>query len=499
MLTPSLITTVPHIEIPPYPEIPPFPISDHATSGYFDVGNMRMAWGKADSRSKDQVFLFSGAFAVAPTVTVTSHAPAIRLAPTLVTGSGFSIHRTEFSNPIPFSYMAFGLKPDAVGAVPSTSFDVQRLPIWSAAVRAQRSGQRNARILCLGDSTTAGFGANASSAVTNDRANSYPTHLANVIAGKGYPANWCSWIGNGNTPQFSTYDYRITFGTGWGLSNQDTPQSVGYTVGGFALRTGTVVGQTKLNFDTTTAVDTVEIYTMMRAPGTSSNQPAFVVSVDDIDTTSIVVAYDTSNPGGLMKTTISVPRGRRKISIRASGTTDNIYCIGMVGYDSAVKEVTVLNGGWGGSKATDWNSLQARAWSPLQAIPVINPDLCILNLGINDSISNHPLNGLPPTQGDAYMRDMQAIIDAVRSSGSDIMLVMPNQIGFELAGYLDRFYPYMQELADRNALPVMDIRQVLGSTFDIAYNAGYIRDRAHPNSAGYLKIAQALANVIMPS
>ncbi len=474
-------------------------INDHATAGYIDIGDMRMAWGSSDFVSAtEQTYDFPAEFSVPPVVQITRRSRGPALSAKAVSTVGFTLDRGELrGNPVPFLWAANGIRPGATVA-PNNQFEIPGLPTWSAAVRAQRSGMRPARVLCLGDSTTAGFGAYATSAVTNDKAGSYPTQLAQILAARGTPASWANWIGNGNTPQFNTYDHRVAFTTGWGLSNADTPLSVGHTLGGFALRTGVTQGQGKLTFDTISAVDTVEVYFLMRAPAVASSFVGFTVDVDGVDFGTYITSFDNDNPGGIIKVTVPTALGRRTIGIRSYATTDRVYCLGMIGYDSSAKEASVVNCGWGTSRAADWNNSHNRAWSPLKSLERLDPDLCILNLGINDSIQDSPAIAAQRVQKEAYMRDMQAIIDACRSSGSDVLLVVPNQIGNQYAGYLDRFVPFIQELASRNGLPLVDIQGVLGSTWEIANAAGYMRDSAHPNAAGYEVIAEAIADVIMP-
>jgi hypothetical protein len=53
---------------------------------------------------------------------------------------------------------------------------VSRLPLFKAALEAQTAGTRNAMILCIGDSTTAGQGACA-----NEAASSYPRKLSALL------------------------------------------------------------------------------------------------------------------------------------------------------------------------------------------------------------------------------------------------------------------------------------------------------------------------------
>lgn len=55
--------------------------------------------------------------------------------------------------------LSFGYPHAAPGGViAGRRFEVAGLPLWSAAVRRAQAGQGRAKVLCVGDSTTAGFG-----------------------------------------------------------------------------------------------------------------------------------------------------------------------------------------------------------------------------------------------------------------------------------------------------------------------------------------------------
>ncbi len=143
-------------------------------------------------------------------------------------------------NPAPFGWLAIGLVPSAV-PTPSTAFNVEGLPVWSAAVRAQRAGSRNARILCLGDSTTAGSGALGVQMADNDKSMSYPSQLCTLMNARGSFSSWSSVVSNNNANNFLQYDYRFLSASGWGVSSG----TYGTTLGGFLLKNSSTA---KLNW-----------------------------------------------------------------------------------------------------------------------------------------------------------------------------------------------------------------------------------------------------------
>ncbi|MDX1216310.1 hypothetical protein GOL99_12270 [Sinorhizobium medicae] len=452
------------------------------TDGYVDVGAMRMAWGKADSPTSGvSTVNFPAPFAAPPVVQLTGVGPAAGITPKVITTTGFVVGEVNSrSNPMPFGWMAIGQNPDAAPA-PSAAFDVPGLPVWSAAVRAQRAGLRPAKVLCIGDSTTAGHGAVAADMGSNAKSASYPTQLAERFVAKGSAASWASFLGNQVTFDVPGYDNRITIGAGW----TTTANGYGQMLGGYGMISAET---TRTRFAPTSTVDTFEIYTLQRLASTA---PMFVVSVDDVDVSTIWSVHSQDAPGILMKTVVKTSLGTHSVAVRSVATNINVQLAGILAYNSVAPEICVLNAGWAGGKASSFANGQSLAWSPLSSIAIHNADLVIINLGIND------MNQATPTTKVAYVSQMQEIITAAVSTGADVVLVIPNAIGGTYTANHEVFAGYIQELAAANGLTVVDVRTKLG-TYAAANVAGYMRDTVHPTGSGYLEIAEAIQEVIMP-
>ncbi|NKL63299.1 SGNH/GDSL hydrolase family protein [Rhizobium leguminosarum] len=450
--------------------------------GYIDIGQMRMVWGTADtSVVSAKTIAFPAAFAAAPVVQITRIGSATEVVPKSVSKNGFVVGSvSDLGNPVRFGWSAIGLVPTATPA-PSTEFDIESLPVWSAAVRAQRAGLRNARILCIGDSTTAGYGALGTAYSNNDQSASYPTQLAAKLTTKGSFASWQNFLGTHNTPNINAFDGRVTTGGGWAGSSG----VYGAVLGAWALVSTSTT--TKANFRPTTNVDTFEVYSWANSTAANVNITA---SIDDVDIATIsATAYNTS-PGALVKTTLKASSvGLHTFNARANASTSAIAICGIIAYDSAVKEVSVLNAGWISGTATDLANGQSLAWSPLNLISAYNPDLILLNMMINDAGAS--------TSKLAYMGSMQQVISAGLASGADVILIKPNRLGNATDANWTLFAGYVDELASKNGLKVIDLTTVLGSYAD-ANAAGWMRDVLHPNTVGYGKIADLIQSVIMP-
>jgi lysophospholipase L1-like esterase len=451
-----------------------------------DLGPVRMAWGSADSiLGTPEEFVFPAPFAAPPVVQITRQSPGSVLVPSAVTTGGFTIHRGEvLPNPIPFSWQATGLKPDEA-VIPPSVFDIPGLPIWSAAVRAQRAGKRHARIMCIGDSTTMGYGANGATVVNNDRAGSYPTHLSGILTDRGSKGSWQNVVGNGNVPSellsFQKYDARSVWGPQWG------PSSV-RTAGGFTHRNGAGTPG-PLVFTPTEPWDTAEVYLYQGEPTATQS---LKVLINSTEKASVTTHFWETTSGNLKRIIVKADTvGMHTLSLTPA-VSGVIHVVGWLTYNDAEKEISVLNAGWGGATAAAWNE-GTQQLAPIPVIKSLNPDLAIINLGINDGTPVDPL-----LSKDQFKSQIQNLIDAARSSGADVMLVAPND------GYpVDFGQRYgvlgtaLQEMAAEQSLAFLDLRTVMG-TWAQANTAGLMRDAVHPNSAGYAVIAEAIADVIMP-
>lgn len=450
-------------------------------NGYMDIGDVRIVWGVADSSGVDvEVFSFPASFATIPSVVISRLTTGQPLAASGVTLSGFNIERTEtYRNAAPFSYTAIGRKAGTTPEVPG--FNLPNLPVWSAAVRAQRSGKKQARILCIGDSTTAGHGANAAGMVSNSKANSYPKLLADLITQRGSRSNWQNFVGTHAAASFNAFDNRVTSTAAW------TATVGARTAGGPTYESK---GTTNLTFAPTEAWDTAEfLYTRVDPV----NGTGLIVSINGVDY-GTYLSYKTPN-GPVLSDPIIVKAnsiGPNTLSFRGVNAT-NAFLLGVLTYRSDQKDTLVLNAGWSGATAANWLLDRNISYGPLPVIEYYNPDLVIINLGIND-VANA---GNVVTEA-AYRSQMQEIITASRKTGADVVLVIPNDCSpSDLSGRLNTLAGWVTSLGSTNGVPVIDLRSKLGN-YAAANASGYMRDTLHPTALGYAKIAEAIADVIMP-
>lgn len=359
---------------------------------------------------------------------------------------------------------------NAGGENPFGSFVASGMPLWSAAVNAMKAGMRNAKIVCWGDSTTKGTGALGSGSPTNARSHSYPFKLAGLLGAAGIASKASSVHGmNGETTStlYAAYNPEASF---------DTPADwtqVAQTWGGLAFRTN--INSSKMHWTPTGQVDTFEIYVAKLATGGTMN-----VSFDSSGTPTETFGTG-GTPSDLIKKTYSVALGTHTIDFHKSGGSECIvmHCIA---YNSAVKNVLILNGGQGGATAAQM-SQSTVGYSHIQTVTAFAPDLCIINCGLNDFAG---------TSQASFEASLNLMVDTAQLSG-DALLVFPNSRG---NGNEPSFVTYFQNVAAAQNVPFINIQNVLGS-LAVANAAGDMSgDSLHPSEQGYTKIAQFIYNRI---
>jgi lysophospholipase L1-like esterase len=357
----------------------------------------------------------------------------------------------------------FNLKSSGPGA---------NLKTWRKALARVRAGAGQAKILCVGDSTTFGMGAGTGAQGTiGARTKSWPVKLAEILNAAGIPAHAGSICGNGalTDADFVAYDPRLTLGAGWAQS----------TVTSLATRTWlNTTSVNPLNFTPARAFDTIEVYYLQNA-----GYGTFTVGVDG---GAAAATINAAGAQALMKATVTVPKGTHTINIARNGTGAGVHIAHINTFDSTAPAVSVINAGWSGAATSSWDSVTS-PWSPGNAIGVIAPDLTILNLGINN------WRAAPPVDVPTFKTQLANTLLRAKATGDVILLgPPPSEIGAALpenqAAYLLAIY----EIALANNVPVIDITQRFGSHED-ANALGFYFDQLHPNGLGYADIAHLIS------
>lgn len=276
--------------------------------------------------------------------------------------------------------------------------------VWPLAAALSR----DVKVLFLGDSTTAGVGADPSGStdVNGSRVFSAPLKAKDWLNANGVPAIAESVATDNNVGWGVMASYRPDAS----FSGTQTASSRGNTIGGTLYRTSDVNGG--LNFNPGIAFDSLE-FCYVKASGFG----AFNLVVDG----GVHSNYSQSNATDqYIKQTISgLSLGMHTLGfLRSSGT---IHGPGYVNvWNSAQKTVQIINAGARNWTTSDWISVLYPS-RPLAALDVVLPDIVVIDIGIND----YRQSGTTKATTKA---NIQTIISRVLANGGKVILCVPNPI-----------------------------------------------------------------------
>lgn len=350
-----------------------------------------------------------------------------------------------------------------------------------AAKAKVAAGTSNMTVMLLGDSTTASLGALGAVNLTGCRKLSQPAIFAQLINKIGMPANSDSFFGNQNTGNNSTtalnaYDeLRITQG-GWTSGASDP------TLGGQQMNINAVG---TFQFQPLNLFDTCEFY----YPLASIAGTCHIERTGDSNSTTF--NQNVTSGTGFTK---SVVKGAYNANpIKLVRDTAFAFVSGMVCYNSAVKSVNVINAGWSGGVTADWIGT-TNAWSPLNALISVKPDLVFLQPGINEWNTNVPV--------ETFRTNLRTLCSTIVGFGGQIVMTTPFPSGFigQAANYqLPVQAQYVQVIRDiaaefPNDILLDDLWLKWGSKETMSAIAGYV-DFLHPGGTGYRLAAEAKAAI----
>lgn len=340
---------------------------------------------------------------------------------------------------------------------------------WRAARGKVMAGVSNARLLCVGNSITAGEFATGSASGNNLASKSYPTQLAQLMTAQGLNSSWQSWIGGQNFTDFNAADSRIVMG-GWvngGLG----------TFGGNSLLLPQLTGPL-MSFTPTTQVDTVILL------GVRSQHSTVNVAVDGGGTLTTFDPFTGASGAISISTPIALGSlGSHAIQLSAPTAANNIFMDGMIAYNSAVPEVTVLRGGWIGALISAFNS-STSTWPYTDGVKAVAPDLSLIAVTRNDCTNGTPIA--------SFIGNYQILINACIASGDVILVIEP--MGNVAPAIYAQYVQAVYALAASNNCPVVDFT-LLWDLYGSITN--WYADGIHPNGFGYADMARSLCEVAL--
>ena len=325
------------------------------------------------------------------------------------------------------------------------------------------------RVACCGDSTTAGSLAGTTGAAQG----SYPTHLRSLLATAGYT------VGTGAPAaplaSGSPSDSRWTFTGSWNVAVSNGTLYYTTTDGGTATFVSDVAGTfLKIYYFDQNGTWEYQIDGGAQVPVTPGSTFALKqITVSGLANTTHTVVITGTTVSGAQAAIFAVEVG--------SSAGVDISAFGAPGFTA-------------GQYATQGGATQN--WlSTVKTYMGFSPAITtILDLGLNDANSGVTI----PT----YLTTMGTLITNLQTAGSHVILMipmspaLPGQDGTNLpaATWLS-FRQAMYTLSDQFGIPLLDLSFLYG-TWSHNNSGGYMADGFHPNSAGYLLMAQALMNGI---
>jgi lysophospholipase L1-like esterase len=356
---------------------------------------------------------------------------------------------------------------------PNNTSLASQLPYWRAALGRVAAGSGNGTILCVGDSTTLGYGSNATT--TAMRYNGWPNILASRLSSvSGITSEANGWIGDGgnygSNTESSQYDSRIVVGSGWSKTGITFPGGNSFTASS---------ATSSLTFQPTVNVDTFVI-TYLQFSGLG----VFSYALNGGSTTTV----NTSGTTAITTVTVTGSLQSNILDLNYS-SGGAVYIIGIDAYNSANKQIHIINGGWTGSLSSSWSNVI----SPVAGITngyLLGQDLTIIQLGINDM---NDAVSVP-----VFSANMQALITACKAQGDVILMTSEPEMTSNASAAIQASYQQtVFQIGTSNNIPVIDMYSRWQQSYALENARGMYYDSTHPSNVGYPDVAVAIRNFLL--
>jgi len=338
-----------------------------------------------------------------------------------------------------------------------------------AKVAAGTVGAR-AKIVAIGDSTTAGIGDNASH--QNYRQTlSYPAELAQYLAQNGVPAQYDNFVGGG-----LSVDGRITLLGGGSWSGTSD-------AGGQVITTSAAGDGFDFTLLSPVAYDRVDVNYIDYGSGTAT------VAVDG----QAVATFQIGNSGLTKTQTINLPLGLHSDVSVTANDANRLFIEGTAFWNTAAPKVEVVNAGKGGGDSgvvNQGSSSTVAGSGEIQGAAELAPQIVLINYGINDIN-----NGTETTA--QTVANLALMVTELRSVNADPIIVIPQPFSSTVyATQLPALRAALHTLSDAVNVPLIDLSATYNDDFASLSAAGLMSDNLHPSAALYADIGSKIAALL---
>jgi lysophospholipase L1-like esterase len=327
---------------------------------------------------------------------------------------------------------------------------------WRIALAKTRDAVSDAKILCIGDSTT--FGAGSTADPPTPTVGSYPNRLAALFNSYYVPTVAGLAIPPSNQ---GGSDGRWVAGTGWsGAFN-----GVGWA-GNAGWSANNPAGNLVFTPGGSVATDSYVIYYLQTASGSGQ------LTITATGGTPVVQATGGSPVG--VRTINAVALASATTNTVTIAATNQVYVIGIEQFSSTSKNLRIGNAGVYGTNTTQW--VTTDWYGPIAAITAYAPDLTIIMLGINDALT--------PLAIASYKVNITTLITTAQLSGDVILMTMPPSSGARATAEAT-YVQVLKDISIASNIPLIDNWARFNSTWQTLM----MHDAVHPNNVGYWDIA----------
>jgi lysophospholipase L1-like esterase len=348
------------------------------------------------------------------------------------------------------------------------SLQKTKLAISKIRQGAYSGAHYQGKILCIGDSTTVGTAGNHNLA--------WPECMARYLSAYFTTSIDCffgpSKGGLGKTA-FLSQDTRFALGSAWHFD-----WGVGFSYGGNAALWPAGSAVSNFSFTPSAQFDRIDIY--------NPTGPGWGAATVNVDGGSALGTLDFNSAYSLNKQTINCTLGTHTINVVPSNT-GHCAVTGAMAWKSTASAMYVINGGASGWKIADLSD-NTYPWNGIQAFSVLLPDLTIINMDINDSITATDLS--------TYAASYAALVNAAIAAGSDVILVSSQPNNGAASATIDNYRQVARNLSTSLGIPHIDLSK-LWASYSAYSTAGFAHDENHPNDLAHDYIARTIGRFII--